>query len=50
MKFIFDYLIRSLHTRKPKFVSQIEVLRPIKEKNETRLHHVLLGEYADKEL
>ena len=30
-----------------KFVSNIEVLRPIQEKNEIRLHHVLSAEYND---
>jgi len=32
-----------------KFVSEIEVLRPIKEKNKTRLHHVLSAKYNDKD-
>ena len=32
-----------------KFVSQIEVLRPIKEKNETRLYHVLKAGYNDRD-
>ena len=32
-----------------KFVSEIEVLRPIKEKNEIRLHHVLQAKYNDKD-
>ena len=32
-----------------KFVSQIEVLRPIKEKDEIRLHHVLSAKYNDKD-
>ena len=31
-----------------KFASKIEVLRPIKEKNETRLYHVLSAKYNDK--
>jgi len=31
-----------------KFASEIEILRPIKEKNEIRLHHILSGEYNDK--
>ena len=32
-----------------KFVSEIEILKPIKEKNEIRLHHVLSAEYNDKD-
>ena len=32
-----------------KFASKIEVLKPIKNKNETRLHHVLSAEYDDKD-
>ena len=32
-----------------KFVSEIEILKPIKEKNEIRLHHVLSAEYDDKD-
>ena len=32
-----------------KFVSEIEILEPIKEKDEIRLHHVLKAEYDDKD-
>ena len=32
-----------------KFVSEIEVLKPIKEKNKIRLHHVLRAEYDNKD-
>ena len=32
-----------------KFASNIEVLQPIKEKNEIRLHHVLSAEYNDED-
>ena len=32
-----------------KFVSEIEVLRPIKERNEIRLHHLIRAEYNDKD-
>ena len=32
-----------------KFVSKIEILKPIKEKKEIRLHHVLSAEYNDKD-
>ena len=31
-----------------KFASEIEVLKPIKERNKTRLHHLLKAEYDDK--
>jgi len=32
-----------------KFASQIKILKPIKDKNNTRLHHVLIAEYDDKD-